>query len=466
MEEIKQIEEYAQRKEAELERKYKSIVENIDENTKKIDGLNVTKNIRSFTIEIPVSVGVSYITFSEVFRSKQTFETMINIQLKHITDGNIGSFEQRINLNSASAVSNLATSLNSAFGGKKDNINWTLILNRAGAIIKKIITESKKPEKFDENNQQYKASSFLFYPFLEQGNSNMIHGDGGTGKSYFCLYMAICAIINQKFFDYEVKPFKTLYLDWEDTKDNFENRIHRIVNGLTEFGENITYQQVREQIDYYKPESSIMDEEESISKFVETEKYDLIILDAGGDASGGSPLDEEVVLKMFSSVDRIPCTKLIIHHEPKNTDGVSSDKAYYGTTYWRNKNRIVWRLKTESVDEQGCKTIKAEHTKANNSKACPSFFFKLQWEDGLKPLVRLWKTDNTMNDELVDNKAKIVSILNDLPITEGMIQSATNVARTTLKRLLIELYNEGKINRDESGRAWLYTLKKGTPNYF
>lgn len=438
--------------------KYKKTTE--IETTKLIDGLEIRKELRTHIVEVSVATGKVNFSFSEIIRAKQSFEAVIKIEMYHSTEGLLPAFEQRIDLNSASAVSNLATALNSAFGNKKEGYNWVLLLNKAGVAIKKLINEEKRPSQFEENGDySYKESVYLVKSFLEEGVANMIHGDAGTGKSYFCLMMAAQAYLGQYFFGYKSQTFRTLYLDWEDTEQSFNSRIHRIANSMPD----VSFKDIREGIDYYKPEGSLVEEGEIIARFVEEKKYELIIIDAGGDATGGSPLDEQAVLRMFHAMDRIPCTKLIIHHEPKHTLGVASDKTYYGTTYWKAKSRVVWRLTTENLASDGSKTIKAEMTKANNSKLESPFHFMLKW-DTQPPYgmtmnqVEVEKEENSFHSR----EGKILDLLeNDGAMSETTLISGTRESRSEIKRLLTGLEKKGKIEKKRDGKKYIYDIKKG-----
>lgn len=421
------------------------------EETKLIDGLKITKLARDYVVKIPVPNGIVWLKFAEIIRSRQSFETVITVQLIHEKEGSLPAFEQRIDLNSASAISNLCSSLNAAYGNKKDGYNWTLILNRGAIAMKKLVLQEKKA-LVAEKNTPYETSVYLVEHFLEPLSPTLIHGDGSTGKSYLCLYMVACAALKKDFFGKKTEFFKTLYIDHESSFSKLSNRMHRISNAL-----GVPFYSVAENVHWYKPEGSIANEQEIIARMVEEGGYKCIIVDAGAAASGGSPMDEQAVLRLFSALDNIPCAKLIIHHEPKGTLGVADDKAYYGTTFWRNASRIVWRLKRE--EKNGTQSIiKATNHKSNDDNDAASFTYSMSFsqKDSTIPTVEF----NIVDDFDMTDHQKIINFLIDGEADEKSVVDAVGLPRATIQRRLDELMTQKKIERKRVGKKYLYFVQK------
>lgn len=420
-----------------------------------IDGMSVTKVNRQYIVEVPMPQGRTNVTFSEILRSRQSFEAVVAVGFVHNTEGAFPVFEQRLDLNSASAVSNLVTALNGAYGNKKEGYNWTLILNRANGAIKKIVIEERKSTNVAEYT--YSEDEFLFFPFLQKDTANMVFGDGEVGKTFFCLSMVAHAITGKEFFGYTAMPMRTLLVDYETNEGSFSNRLHRIANGM-----GIAYSLLADSIEHYKPESAIRDETEIIARIVEEKKFDLIIIDAGADASG-SPNDEDKVLMMFNSLNNIPCTKLIIHHEPKDSQGKDADKAYYGTTYWRNRVRQSYRLTVENRESPLKTIIKATNTKSNDAAREGSFTYSIEFspKGSLTPSVTFARVD----DFQPTDDQKIIDYLEEVDkATTNEIFDATGMTLPTLKRRLQELMEKDVIEREKDEghvRRVFWRLPKG-----
>lgn len=420
------------------ERIAKEAANNPLKSAKMIDGIKIEKANRIYTAEVGISQGRVLVTYSEINRSRQSFSAVISVQLIDTKEGVMPVFEQRLDLNSASGVSQLVTALNGAYGGKKENFNWTLILNRANNVLKKIVLEEKKT--LGGEGLEYQESAFLLRPFLQKDSANMVFGNAETGKTYFALYMAVCAVLRRDFFDHLTTPFRTLFLDYEDSHQTFVNRLHQIATGLGADPKDVLHS-----FRYYQPEASLKDESEIIAKFVESEGFDLIIVDAGADASGGSPNDETKVLELFNALNNIPCTKLIIHHEPKNVIGISAENAYYGTAFWRARVRVGWRLTVESNDS-GEKIIKATITKNSNMAPVEPFVYKMVWggQDIGKPSVMF----SVIDDFVESDEAKIINFLTEVgeSTTEQLIEG-TSIKRSALQRKLDAMLGKEIIER-------------------
>ena len=442
------------------EREHKELLENPALGSKLIDGITLAKVGRDYMCGVSIPQGHVKIVYSEILRSRQSFDTVISVQLIHSKEGTLPAFEQRLDLNSASGISNFVTSLNGAYGGKKENYNWTLILNRANNVLKQTLLEEKKP--INVMGREFSSSSFLLKPFLQENEANMVFGNSEVGKTYFALYMAACAAAKRDFFGNETKPFKTLMLDYEDSVGSLTNRLHELSRGL-----EMPFDTLATAIEYYKPEASLKEETEIVAKMVEANGYSLVIIDAGADASGGSPNDETKVLEMFNALNNIPCTKLIIHHEPKNVIGLSPENAYYGTAFWRSRCRTVWRLTVEEHDGYK-KTVKAVMTKGNNMAPVPPFTYTMTWGGDTigKPSIRFESVDDFKPS---DEKRIIDFLIEGGEATTEQIADACAMTIPTAKRKLSGMLEKEQIDRRRDIRhsrrvLWFIPGKGGVDN--
>lgn len=447
------LEGWIQEAERENESKSNAAEKQRDEHPiRMIDGLRVSKTGRDYLVEVPLPNAKVLVNFAEILRSRQSFEAVVKVQLVHNTEGEMPAFEQRLDLNSASAVSNLVTSLNNAYGNRTKGYNWTLVLNRAGIAMKKNLLEEKKPLILASDSPFIK-DMYLTEHFLEEGNPSMIHGDGSTGKSYFCLYLSACAASGVEFFGKKTEKFKTLYIDMEATSKKLNNRLHRIANGM-----EVPFASLVESIHWYKPEGSVSNEQEIIARMVVEGGYKMILVDAGASATGGSPMDEQAVLRLFSALEHIPCAKLIIHHEPKDVEGKADDKAYYGTTYWRTAPRLVWRLKRETKEGKLKSIIRASHHKANDDLESEPITYSMEFSEPLAtvPTVHFTKID----DFAKSDSAKIIEFLLTGEADLKSISKAITKKETATDEKLNEMMAKGEIDRKRDGKKYVYYVQK------
>ena len=393
-----------------------------------VDGVELMKISRSYIAMIPCPVGQVVMDFTEIMRSRQSFEVVLNVTLHHTAEGVMPSFEQRLDINSQSAVATLATTLNKAYGKEH---NWVLMLNRAGNALKRLIVQEKKPLMAKE---EITPVDFLLFPFLQKNSSNMVFADSEVGKSFFALYMAATCVEQRDFFAFPTKPFRTLYLDYEDDYDTFSFRLHSICTG-----NGLDFSKVRESIKYHKPDGDMVDEAEIVARMVEEEKFDVIIIDAGSSATGGDPLNATPVIKLFDALEKVPCTKLIIHHEGKLTEGKNDGQAVYGTTFWKARIRVGWRLSclAEEKDDQGTsKTIKVTMFKGSNLPRQDSFMYSSKFHSGGVTFTEV--------DEWEEPKeSSILSFLSKNPqSTCNNISASLGIPRTTVQENLAKLYQK------------------------
>lgn len=405
-----------------------------------IDGVQLLKQSRSYIANIPCPTGRVVFDFSEITRSRQSFEVLLNVTLVHKTEGKMPSFEQRLDLNSQNAVATLATTLNKAYGKEQ---NWVLMLNKAGNALKQLIKDEKQPLTA---KTELSPVEFLLFPFLQKHSANMIFADSEVGKSFLALYMAACSADQQRFFAFETHPMKTLYLDYEDDFDTFSFRLHSIGKG-----NSLSFPVIQEAIKYHKPDGDMVDETEIVARMVEEGRFDLVIIDAGSSATGGDPLNATPVIKLFDALEKIPCTKLIIHHEGKATEGKSDGQSVYGTTFWKARIRVGWRLSCvqESKDDSGSeKIIKMSMFKGSNLPRQESFTYKVRFhKEGI--------TFSIIDDFAEPRETKIVNFLSDNPdSTYRNLEDATGIPRQTLQRDLQALLQKDVVKqKKEPGKT-------------
>lgn len=418
-------------------------------------GAKVAKIGREYLAKIPVKEGEVFVTFAEISRSRQTFSLVLTIQLNHTREGQLTPFSQRIDLNSASATTDLRRSLDSAYGKEH---NWTLVLNKAANIIRYVTTSAEKP--VNVRGYTYEESPFLLSPFLQKDACNMVFGDSEVGKTYFCLLMSVCLASGTPFLGYGMPetPKKTLFLDYEDNIAIFNNRLYEITTGL-----GIKKDDIADYVHIYRPQGSIRDLVEVIAKFVTDNSYDLIVIDAGSNAAGGSPNDEQRVVDMFNALEQIPCTKLIIHHEPKQSEGLGDTKAYYGSTFWRALTRVAWRLVLES--EEDGKLIKAVIVKKSNLGKVEPIHYRQQWgrrgfdyEEGESPIscTFILDTDTAKPNPDDDAIIELLSSINEM--TGPQIREVTGLSNDKFKKAIQRLKTAGKITYSGATKTTRWSL--------
>lgn len=374
-----------------------------------------------------VPEGYIYFIFTEISHARQSIDGVLEIEVD--TKGGIKQpFVQRIDIRSSSAISKLVTDLNNAFGGKRDEkgFNWALILNGVVAEFSKSIKKSQKAEYLV--GTVFTEPVFLLPPFLQENSPNLLFAETQAGKTWLAIRLGVSLITGQQFLGYNAPVNKkVLFIDYEDEKSTFASRLHKVCAGA-----KIGFDEVAINFPYYRPSGSLRENVEVVKKIISEEKIDLIIIDAGGDAAGGSPSDEAKVLELFNSLSSLPVTKLLLHHEPKYV--VSEAAAFYGSMYWKARSRVAWRLEVES-EEDGVKLIKASIQKRSNLPYIEPIYYKTHFnvieleevfdESKTSPIIPAVKFQVVTEAQLKKEK----------PIDEAVIQAIESEGQMTINQL-------------------------------
>ena len=421
----------------------------------------VTKDGTSYIAQLPVQKGNVTMRFKEISFSKQSVDCVVSIKL-NVEEGSYPVFSQRVDLRSASARKSLATDLNAAYGSKREaGYNWVLILN---IVFNQVIQNIKGEQKPTYGlGKEYEIIPFLLSPFLQANVSNIVFASSEVGKTWFSLSMAAAIATGIPFLNYQApNGKKTLYLDYEDDFKTFINRLHKLCAGT-----DVPFDTIASKIAYYKPVGSFRNNVELIRDMVVEGGFDLIVVDAGGDAAGGSPSDEEKVLDLFNALDEVPCTRLIIHHEPKNV--VNEDAAYFGSQYWKARSRVGWRLKMETRQHNDV-LVKASLEKKSNLGFIEPFHFWLRLGDdaffemdGEVPPVRLERPAQEEITKLLrsitvtkDQQDMVLELLSE-PLTIKEIEATTKIPYTTLFEMLKNLEKDHVVVKEKgAGRSYLW----------
>jgi hypothetical protein len=396
--------------------------------------------------------------FSEVINTSQSIDAIIVVNVVKDNEEQT-PFRYNIDIKSQNQQEKLATSLNKAYGTVKEGFNWTLIINRVfNALLMRLNGENMMislkgilPEDPD----------FLVYPFLQKDTTSIFYGYGDTGKTWLAIYFCIKMALGMDFLGYRTqKNTNVLFIDYEDTLSTFTSRLHKLCIGM-----DVEYESVTDYIHYQKFIGSVKDTFSLIKKQIIGNNIDLIILDSGGQASGGSPNDETKVIQLFGYLEHLPCTKLVLHHEPKSTMGMDDNKAFYGTSYWHSSSRAMFRLAVESKDNNE-KIIKVSKAKGNNFGDIDPIYYKLIFTNteiaqlmGKKwGYVDLQTVDKDTLKHNIDREDSILRAIGDEGASFSQILQMTGMPKSSLKRELDKMEEIGKIEAKKQGRNITYYL--------
>lgn len=275
--------------------------------------------------------------------------------LLQIGDGDVLLHSSMVNLCTASGREAVIRALN----GTRDD--WKPVVNDAcSAIISRlqrgnrsVLVKSEDPAPLDQH---------LLDPILPKGQTTLLFGKGGSTKSYLALTAAVVVGLPVEDNPFGWRTLKThtpgLYLDNEADEGTFRRRLKAVVNGL-----NVPPAHIR----YRRLVGALANEVEAIQEEILEHGIGFVILDSGGKAVSGNPSDPGLVNELFSCLDELSTTSLVITHEPKTTEANARDKTPFGSQYWESNARRCWRIERAPGGTEEDFTVCLACTKSNDS---------------------------------------------------------------------------------------------------
>ena len=180
-------------------------------------------------------------------------------------------------------------------------------------------------------------------PFIASQRPTIIYGKGGSGKSYFALFLA-CLMQN----GLQMEPFikvhramNVLYLDYESDEEDMGHR----ARGLQE-----AYDVFVELPRYRKCDQPMINECGFLSKIIKTERIETLIIDSLAPATGADLMSSDAPMTFFRTLRSLGCNSLILAHPPKNIKEGDEDTVY-GNAFFQNLARSIWAFKRAPMSE-------------------------------------------------------------------------------------------------------------------
>lgn len=237
--------------------------------------------------------------------------------------------------------------LSKAFDRKeeKEVYPWTILVSKATAEVEKKVREHKQDFLLSEIVS--KPLTWLYEPFIQEGQINTYFGLGSSGKTMLSMYFAT---------QVAAQGVKTLLIDYENDGGSFKDKMNQMLPPDDRDTSNFVYFE-SEQIPMY----------EQIDKIKETIKrrgIGLVIVDSASLSSGDSTSDEAATLRLISAIKLLKTTTILIAHQRKN----EGDKNPIGSIQFENQARNVWNFKSMPDDfDNNVLHVACKHTKANNT---------------------------------------------------------------------------------------------------
>lgn len=290
-------------------------------------------------------------------------------------------YQARFNLSSGATRKSTAKTL-----AERIEADWESILELFSLHILRLHRKGEPFEMAGGPREKRILPLKLLDPILTVGEPTILFAPGGTGKSTFAAAIAVSVTTGAEVIP-GFKPFSApvLILDWEARREDWDDRIAAIADGVGVESPRIHYRHCA---------VPLADQVEEVSEYVAEYAIQLVIIDSVGMASGTSrdgadPKDSATDL--FTAVRLIGATSLLIDHvtgADLQTQGAISKP--YGSVYKVNLARSVFELRREKEGDQEDTEVVLRHTKANNGPVLKAIGFSIRHSEWT---IRFSRTD-------------------------------------------------------------------------
>jgi DNA-binding transcriptional ArsR family regulator len=284
----------------------------------------------------------------------------------------------------------------------------------------------------------------LIEKMLPLGETAVLHGDGGSGKSLSGMTLAIAAT-TETTLPGGLRPTQrvnVLYLDYESTAEEHQERLHALIAGLgVKYHGGI----------YYRPMvRALADEAPLLRAEISRLGIGLVIVDSLAPACGPEPEGADAVIRTLNALRSFaPATRLATAHISKAAaDQRGGSTRPFGSVFVQNLARSVWEIRAaEDADDENTLAVGLYHRKANRGRRHPPFGLRFEFADGL---IRLRAHDLAEHTDLLIRTSMSYRLRKALAGGSATVEDlaeATDADAATVRRTLNRLRSQGKVIR-------------------
>ena len=334
------------------------------------------------------------------------------------TDGHL--FRGRVNLSSTRSRSDLAKYLDGRAAGS--GINWRDLLE--WFFVRVLESESAGAEVVRIGRRPTQIGpTFRLDPMLPLSKPTILFGDGGVGKSYMAVGIAVSVVSGREVIPgFRPRTCPVLYLDWETDADDIDARVKAVSAGV-----DIE----PPELDYINEAGPLTAHIEELARHVTAAGTGLIIIDSMAGALGAtSEIGDanESVVRLFTALRHLNTTVLVIDHISK--EGAASESGAfkpYGSAYKVNLARSVWELRQGKEADVDAIHLGLYHRKSNNSRLAAPMGLAYRNEDGKRVT---WSDEPITETSLaagVSIARRVDAAVKEGPITDAELADALGV---------------------------------------
>ena len=383
-----------------------------------------------YIVHVPIVDGFIVFEFTDPDRSSRSIDVAVRCSVE-IPGRESKAFVQRMNILSNSARESFVRQLKEAFIGTK--IGWGLALSQACEVLESTLRQSSEVHTFTD--ELFPETQYLIRPFIADEGTTIIFGDGGTGKTYITLRMAVSLATNTPFLGVEPsKEVNTLFVDYESTHSNWSSRVTKLLNGIAGLMPQ-DREKAKERLFYFAPQTAIKDAKYELLKTIREKKIGLVIIDSAVSACGGEPENAGIAAQMFNTMVRLGVPVLLIAHETKDTNG--KNKKPFGSTFWHNFARNTWNVSKDQDLGDSAIHVGLFHRKCNNDRLYPPRSARIYFGDNMVDINpennSRWSSELSLKDKILNELAEKSMSAKELSESVGVPIGQVKVRLAELK---------------------------------
>lgn len=202
-------------------------------------------------------------------------------------------------------------------------------------------------------------TAWLLEKWIPRGETTVLFGDGGAGKSLLSLAIGASALGGGPVGRWALGPCTSLmYLDWESTQAELGARLWGLGEYLDRLPDPVP-------ILYRRMARPLTEELAAVRREVAKERVDLVICDSLGPACGAEPESADAAVRAMNALRSIQgTTRLVIAHMSKQAaDQERGSARPFGSVYVQNLARSV--IEVRGHQEGETLEVSCYHRKVN-----------------------------------------------------------------------------------------------------
>lgn len=261
----------------------------------------------------------------------------------------------RLNVHSISACEGLVKKLRT----KRKDVDWEGLVDHICQEVNDF--DPQKPSIDLTAHERETETSWLLEPLVRARKPMLLYSEGGQGKSTTALAILVELATLAHVLPGVTLPgraVKSLFLDWESDEDDTQE-----VMELLSSGANTVVP--LDHIIYRRMSGSLPEHFETLQKDVAEHQIEVVVTDsiiAAGGEEGDRPAT--AARAYFDVMRALNVASIGITHLSKENDKSKGGKPYGSVYYW-NLARDIWRLRQDQVEGEATADIALFHEKSN-----------------------------------------------------------------------------------------------------